>query len=151
MPYTVFISYSHLDIAFLGDLRKHLTNLRKQGLISDWYDGDIVPGTEWRPLLMQHMNTDQIILLLISSDFMASDFCYSIEMLRALERHKAKQARVLPILLRPTDYDGAPFEELEMLPTKAKAISTWANRDEAFLDVVKGIKKAIQDLQKTTP
>jgi hypothetical protein len=150
VAFTVFLSYSHKDKAFLAELRSHLVNLRKQGLISDWYDGDIVPGTEWRPLIMRHVNTDQIILLLISSDFMASDFCYSIEMDRALARHNAGEARVIPIVLRPTDYEGAAFAELLMLPTEGKAINTWSNRDEAWTNVVQGIRSSIRDLQGRT-
>ena len=147
MAYTVFISYSHKDKSFVNGLIRHLDNLRRQQVISAWYDGDIVAGTEWRASIMSHVNTDQIILLLISADFMHSDFCYSVEMERAIERHEAGEARVIPILLRPTDFEGAPFAKLQMLPSEAKAISLWPDRDAAFLNVVKGIRKAIKDLQ----
>jgi TIR domain len=151
VAYTVFISYSHKDKEFITGLLTHLNNLRRQGVINAWYDGDIVAGTEWRTLITKHVNTDQIILLLISADFMNSDFCYSVEMGRAIERHNAGEARVIPILVRPTDFDGAPFAELQMLPSEAKAISLWPDRDAAFLNVVKGIRKSILDLQKLTP
>ncbi len=151
VAYTVFISYSHKDKEFITSLLNHLNNLRRQGLISAWYDGDIVAGTEWKPLITKHVNTDQIILLLISADFMSSDFCYSIEMGRAIERHNAGEARVIPILVRPTDFDGAPFAKLQMLPSEAKAISLWSDRDAAFLNVVKGIRESIRDLQALTP
>ena len=106
----VFLSYAHQDQQFRNELDKHLSNLRRQGIISSWSDGDIAPGTEWRRQVMNHLDTARIILLLISADFMASDFCYSIEMTRALERHQAKEARVLPIILRPTDWKEAPKE-----------------------------------------
>src|SRR5713101_8673839 len=94
MAFEVFISYAHEDQAFRRELDKHLSNLKRQQLISAWYDGDIMPGTEWQPQIMYHLQTDQIILLLISADFMASDFCYSIEMTQAIARHQANQARV---------------------------------------------------------
>ena len=146
MAYTVFISYAHEDKQFLAGLLKHLSVLIKQGLISKWYDGDILPGTEWRTQIMNHVRTDQIILLLISADFIASDFCYSIEMDEALKRHDAGQARVIPILLRPTIWEGTPFAKLQMLPSGAKAVSTWSDRDSAFTDIVEGIKRAVHAL-----
>ena len=94
------------------------------------------------------MNRDQIILLLISADFMDSDFCYSIEMTQAIARHDANQARVLPIILRPTDWKGAPFAKLKVLPTDGKAVTRWPTHDDAFEDVVRGIREAIDDLTK---
>jgi len=94
------------------------------------------------------LNRDQIILLLISADFMDSDFCYSIEMTQAIARHDANQARVLPIILRPTDWKGAPFAKLKVLPTDGKAVTRWPTHDDAFEDVVRGIREAIDDLTK---
>ena len=87
MPFSVFISYAHRDRAFCQELETHLSNLRRQNVIASWYDGDISPGTEWNSQIIEHLNTDHIILLLISADFMASDFCYSIEMTQAIARH----------------------------------------------------------------
>jgi len=101
MSFKVFISYSHKDKAFRDELANHLSNLRRQELISDWFDGDIIPGTEWKKQILEHLNTAKIILLLISADFMASDFCYSIEMKQAITRHDNNEARVIPIILRP--------------------------------------------------
>jgi TIR domain-containing protein len=146
MPYELFISYSHQDQALRKELDKHLSNLKRQNIITAWYDGDIAPGTEWQPQIMDHLNTAQIILLLVSADFMASDFCYSIEMTQALARHDAGEARVIPILLRPTDWKGAPFAKLKMLPTGAKAVINWPTHDEGFADVVQGIRAAIDNL-----
>ena len=146
MAFEVFISYSHKDRKFRDELATHLSNLRNQGVISDWYDGDIPPGTEWKTQIMDRLKTAQIILLLISADFMASKFCYGIGLKEAIDRHDANQARVLPIILRPTDWEGAPFEKLLMLPSDARPISAWSSRDAAFKDVVAGIRRAIQDL-----
>jgi TIR domain len=146
MALEIFLSYAHEDQTFRRELDKHLSALKRQGIISSWSDSDIVPGTEWRSQIMSHLNTAQIILLLISADFMASDFCYSIEMTRAIERHKANQVRVLPIILRPCDWKGTPFAELEVLPAKGKPVTRWPTHDDAFADVVHGIRRAIDDL-----
>lgn len=146
MSFEVFISYSHKDKELRDELAKHLSNLRNQGLISDWYDGDIIPGTEWKKQIIEHLNTAQILLLLISADFMASNFCYSIEMREAIAKHEANQARVIPIILRPTDWEGSPFEKLLALPSNGRPITDWPNHDQAFLDVIKGIRKTILDL-----
>jgi tetratricopeptide (TPR) repeat protein len=146
MTIEVFISYSHKDQTFREELEIHLSNLKRQNIISSWYDGDITPGSEWEPQIMDHLTSAQIILLLISADFIHSDFCYSIEMNQAIDRHNAGEARVIPILLRPTDWQGAPFDKLKMLPTDAKVVTSWPTQDDAFLDVVQGIRKAIDDL-----
>jgi hypothetical protein len=146
MPFEVFISYAHKDRALRDELATHLSNLRNQGIISDWFDGDISPGTEWEPLIMTRLHRAQIILLLISADFLASHFCYSIEMTQSLARHDAHQARVIPILLRPTDWQGAPFARLKLLPTDGKAVTRWPTHDDAFEDIVIGIRAAIDDL-----
>ena len=148
MPFSVFISYSHHDRELREELEKHLSNLKRQNIITAWYDGDIRPGTEWEPQIIEHLTTDQIILLLISADFMASDFCYSVEMTQAIARHDANQARVLPIILRPTDWRGAPFAKLKLLPTDGKAVTRWPTHDDAFEDIVQGIRAAIADLTK---
>ena len=152
MPFSVFISYSHRDRELRQELEKHLSNLKRQNVISSWYDGDISPGSEWKPQIIEHLNTDHIILLLISADFLASDFCYSIEMTQAIARHDANQARVLPIILRPTDWKGAPFAKLKILPTDGKPVTRWPTHDDAFEDIVQGIRQAIDELiKKGTP
>jgi len=146
MSIDVFISYAHADRELRDELARHLSGLRNRGIINDWFDGDIIEGTEWEAQLTERLNTAQIILLLISADFIASKFCYDIEMKRALERHDANQARVIPIILRPTDWKGTPFAKLQARPTDGKPVVLWRTHDEAFLDVVKGIKRAIKDL-----
>jgi TIR domain len=146
MTIEVFISYAHEDQAFLKELEKHLANLRRQDIIASWYDGDITPGTEWESQIMQRLNSAQIILLLVSADFINSEFCYSLEMKQALARQDADQARVIPIILRSVDWTGAPFAKLQALPTGAKPVTRWPTHDDAFLDVVLGIRKAIDDL-----
>ena len=151
MAFEVFISYSHQDRELQKKLAIALSNLRNQKLISDWFDGDITPGTEWKKQILAHLAQDQIILLLISPDFMASDFCYSIEMQQAITRHDHNQARVIPIILRPTDWEGTPFEKLLALPSDGRPITSWPDQDQAFLDVIKGIRRAIKDLNTHLP
>ena len=142
----VFFSFAHEDERLRKTLDKHLGTLKRQDLIKVWYDCNINAGTEWAQEINSHLKTADIILLLISPDFIASDYCYSIEMKRALERHEAEEARVIPIILRPVDLQKTPFSKLKALPLNAKPITTWQNRDKAFLDVADGIRNAINDL-----
>ncbi len=145
MPYNVFISYAHKDRRFRDEMAAHLSNLRNQNLINDWFDGDIIAGTEWEQQILEHLQTSQIILLLISVDFLASKFCYSTELKLAIARHDANQARVIPIILRPVDWKDAPFAKLLPLPTDGKPVSKWPTHDDAFANVAKGIRRVIED------
>src|SRR5579863_1867747 len=145
-PVEVFYSYAHEDEALRAELEKHLSLLRRQGVISGWHDRQIIPGTDWAQAIDGHLESAAVILLLVSADFLASDYCYGIEMQRALERQQAHEAVVIPILLRPVDWHGAPFAHLQALPTDAKPITTWRNLDEAFADVATGIRRAVEEL-----
>ena len=140
----IFYSYAHEDELLRNELEKHLSLLKRQGRIDEWYDRNISAGAEWAQEIDTRLNTASIILLLISPDFMSSEYCYSIEMTRALERHNAREARVIPIILRPVDWQSAPFGKLQALPPEGTPITSWANRDEAFLEVTRGIRQAIQ-------
>jgi ABC-type branched-subunit amino acid transport system substrate-binding protein len=142
-PVSMFISYAHEDEPLRKQFEKHLSLLQRQGLVSAWHDRQITGGTNWAEVLDRHLNSASIILLLISADFLASDYCYGIEMRRALDRDKAGQAQVIPIFLRPVDWKDAPFAHLQALPTNTRAITTWNDRDEAWVDVVGGIRQVI--------
>src|SRR6266700_1645680 len=144
VPLSVFISYAHEDERLLQQLEAHLSLLRRQGLVATWYDRQIVPGTQWAEEIDAHLETAQLVLLLISPNFMASDYCYGIEMERALERHKNDNAQVIPIILRPVDWEGAPFAHLQCLPRDARAVTEWDNRDAAFRDITRGIRANIE-------
>src|SRR6266571_5915855 len=106
-PIHVFLSYAHEDEALLKELMKHLSLLKRQRLIASWYDRQIVPGTNWAEAIDERLEQSSIILLLVSPDFLASDYCYQVEMQRALERHQARRAQVIPIVMRPVDWKGA--------------------------------------------
>ncbi|MBA2394055.1 MAG: toll/interleukin-1 receptor domain-containing protein, partial [Ktedonobacteraceae bacterium] len=138
--------YAPEDKLLFQDLETHLSPLKRQGLITIWHDHLISPGSDREQATRTHLEVASLILLLISADFIRSDYCYSVEMKRALQRHEAKEARVIPILLRPVDYKGGPFERLAVLPTDAKSITDWPNRDAAFADTAAGIRRAIEDL-----
>ncbi len=147
----VFISYAHKDEELRIELDKHLTSLKRQGIIATWQDREILPGDEWAGEIDQQLNTAQIILLLISSDFLHSDFCYSHEMQQAVSRHEAKEARVIPIILRSVEWRDTPFGKLQALPKDAKPVTSWEDRDEAYADVARGIKAAIEVLIQEIP
>ncbi|WP_404430475.1 TIR domain-containing protein [Sutcliffiella horikoshii] len=139
----IFFSYSHEDEAYRKKLEKHLAIMKRQGLINGWNDRDINAGDEWKTSISDKLESAKVILLLISADFLASDYCYEIEMKRALERHESGDAKVIPIILRSCDWKGAPFSKIQALPTDAHPIDLWPNIDEAFTIVSTGIKKAI--------
>jgi len=145
-PIDVFFSYSHRDAELRDELAKHLHLLQRQGVIRAWHDRQIGAGTEWRSAIDAHLQTARIILLLVSADFLASDYCFDVEMQRALARHEAGEARVIPVILRAVDWQGAPFAKLQALPTDGKPVMSWANRDEAFLNVAQGIRGAVEEI-----
>ena len=145
-PIEIFYCYARLDRTFRDELDAHLAGLHRSHLITSWYDGEIVPGIPWEQEIEKHLNTAHVILLLISADFMKSDYCYSKEMKRAIERHIAQEACVIPILLRPVDFIDAPFSTLQMLPSNALPITRWLDRDEAFKDVTVGIRRVVDSL-----
>lgn len=146
----IFCCYAHKDRFLLLELKNHLAPLQRQKFITLWANTDIHAGADWEKEIHHHLNTAEIILLFVSPVFMASDYCYSAEMQRALERHESKGAQVIPIILRPVDWQGAPFSKLQMLPTGAIPVTSkkWRNRDEAFLDIAEGIRKVINQLEE---
>ena len=134
-PFSVFLAYARVDESHLDKLREHLAPLRRERLISDWFDGKIIAGQEWEASILQRLDEARIILLLISSSFMNSDYCYGKEMTRALQRHEGREARVIPIIVSDVDWKSAPFAKLQVLPTGAKPVTRWRSRDAAWTDV----------------
>src|SRR5262245_59443386 len=139
MTVKIFFSYAHQDKDMADKLRQHLKPLQRAGYVDVWYDYDLSAGTEWRLEIDKHLSEAQIILLLVSPGFIASDYCYGIEMQQAIARHERGEARVVPIILRPVLWREAPFGKLQALPREAKPLSRWTNKDEGFLDVAEGI------------
>jgi TIR domain len=148
MAIEIFFSYSHKDQNLRDQLETQLSQLKQEGLISSWHDRKIGAGEEWEHEIDEHLNTAQIILLLVSPYFIDSKYCYSIEMKRAMERDKLGEVRAIPIVLRPTDWQNTPLGKLQALPKDGKPITTWRNRDAAFLDVAKGIRKVVHEISQ---
>ncbi|MBV8887539.1 MAG: TIR domain-containing protein [Chroococcidiopsidaceae cyanobacterium CP_BM_RX_35] len=136
----LFFSYSHKDEALRDALANHLANLEWQKVISSWHDRKIVAGTEWDDEIKSCLDTADIILLLVSPDFIASKYCREIEILQAMQQHEAGKAYVIPVILRPFDWQDAPFAKLQAYPKDGKAVTLWHNEDEAFVSVVQGIR-----------
>jgi hypothetical protein len=147
-PITLFYSYSHADEALRKKLESHLALLKRQGHLDDWHDRKIDAGTEWAGALDGHLAKADIILLLVSADFLASDYCYDKEMTRAIERHHAGEAVVIPVILRPCDWSTAPFAKLQGSPKDMKPVIKWKPRDDAWTDIATGIRSAVGDLRK---
>ncbi|MGI0492819.1 toll/interleukin-1 receptor domain-containing protein [Alkalinema pantanalense CENA528] len=152
----LFIAYSHQDENWKNELTKHLAALERQGIIAPWHDQCISPGEARQEAIDHNLRTAQIILLLISPDFIASDRLWQRELQQAMVQHTAGLARVIPIILRPTLWSDTPFGHLAPLPQNGKPILSWADRDEAFLQVVEGIQHNINRLllpsnQSSTP
>ena len=142
----VFYSYSHKDKRFRDDLSTSLAILRREGAIEEWYDRQIVAGSQWADEIDDHLDSAQLILFLVSRDFIASEYCYGKEMTRAIQRHNERRARIIPIIIRPWDFSATPFATLQALPTDAKAVTVWTNRDKAWLDILEGISKAVKEI-----
>ena len=141
---SVFYSYAHEDELLQEQLQKHLIMLRRQGLISEWHDREIIAGAEWAKEIDAQLETASVILLLVSSAFLASDYCFDIEMQRALERHARKDTCVIPIILRPCEWQEAPFAHIQILPSNGVPVTEWSNPDAAFLNIVGGLRRAIE-------
>lgn len=141
---SVFFSYSHKDEALRDQIEAHLALLKNQGLIDAWYDRRIVAGSEVDDSIFGKLETADVILLLVSADFLSSTYCYSREMERAMERHAAREARVIPVILRHCDWHSAPFGKLMAAPRDGRPITSWPDRDEALADVAKQIRRAVE-------
>ena len=149
----VFKSYSHVDEDLRKELDKHLSVLRRQGTISTWDDRRIGPGEELHGEISAHLESADIILLLVSADFLASDYCYDVEMERAMERHKQGSARVIPVILRPCDWQKAPFGNLKACPNDGEPVVNHTTLDEGFLQVAQAVRQvaAMKSTNSTLP
>jgi internalin A len=150
-PLRLFYSYSHKDEVLRSQLEVHLKLLKRNGVILSWHDRLIGAGQEWKEQISKNLEQADIVLLLISADFLASDYCYDIEMTRALERHEAGEAQVIPVIVRDVDWSDAPFRKLQSLPINGRAVKRWPDRDAAWRNVTEGIRMAAMELQKAKP
>lgn len=143
----VFISYAHEDEEYKDKLIKHLIGLKRKNIIEEWHDRKILPGQELDNEISENLLEADIILLMISVDFLNSDYCYEKEMKKALEMNKEGVAKVIPIIVRKCDWMDSPFAKLNALPTDAKYIKSWNDEDEAYMNIIDGIKKVIKNMK----
>ncbi len=147
----LFYVYAREDENFRDELETHLSLLKREGVNTSWHDRLISPGEDWRSEIDREIENAEIIALLLSPDFLASDFCYEVEAQRALERHKSGDVVVLPIVVRPIEFEETPFAHLQSLPEDAKPVSRWDDRDEAWLDVARGLRVVCRNRKKLVP
>ncbi|MEH2421084.1 MAG: toll/interleukin-1 receptor domain-containing protein [Nostoc sp.] len=143
----VFFCYSHRDETLRDELEVHLSMLKRQGFIEMWHDRRITAGEELDKAISKNLEEADIILLLVSSDFLASNYCYDIEMQRAMQKHEQRESHIIPVILRSCDWRSAPFSKLLVTPTDGKPIKKFPDQDDAFLEVVNAVKATITRLQ----
>ncbi|MGD1900301.1 MAG: tetratricopeptide repeat protein [Phormidesmis sp.] len=139
----VFFSYAQEDEVLRNELAKHLRLMERQGAIATWSDCEITAGSERAEQINENLNSADIILLLISSDFLASDYCWDVEMRRAIERHEIGEAKAIPIILRAVEWEASPFAKLQTLPRNGKPVKSWPDRDEAFTNITSELRRTI--------
>ncbi|HLZ55413.1 MAG TPA: toll/interleukin-1 receptor domain-containing protein [Ktedonosporobacter sp.] len=147
LPIVIFMAYAHQDERLREKVEQQLTILRLQGLNITWYDSEITAGMEWENTNEDHLARADVILLLISSNFLASQYCYGIQVKQAVERHNEKKAHIIPIILHRCVWDRTPFAKIQPLPKGGKPISKWSNPHDALADIALGIRKAVEYLQ----
>lgn len=143
----VFISYSHADEGLRDELELHLSMLMREGLVDVWHDRRLLPGEHLDWTISKELDEADVILLLVSPNFLASDYCYKIEKGRALERHRDGTAQLISVILRPCDWTHTDLAQFLVTPTDGKPITRWPDRDEALLDVTRQIRRAIEALE----
>jgi hypothetical protein len=145
----VFICYAHKDETLMRELERQLSVLEQQKLITIWHDRMIAGGVDWKQEMNKHLDVACIILLLVSANFMFSESC-SLEVKRAMERHNAGEAKVIPVILKPVIWQGSAFGQLKALPKDGKPItsSVWHSHDEALIDVVESVQQVVKELRR---
>jgi hypothetical protein len=146
-PVTVFVSYAREDDELRKRLYDHLGALRAMDEIKDWYDGEIVAGTDWAAEVRDQMASAEIILLLITPAFLGSDFIGRVELVAALERHRQRTARVIPVIMKSVYWQSTSLGPLQALPQHAKPAVTWDDQDAAMADIARGVDRAVRDVR----
>jgi hypothetical protein len=147
----IFFAYSREDSTLRDRLDKHLSGLKRKNYVNTWYDGKIDAGKEWEKEIDSNLAKADILLLLISADFIASDYCYEVEMTKAISRHEKGDAVIIPIILNPCDWSDLPFSKIQGLPQNGKPITStyWENSEIALNEVAKSIKEIVENLLTT--
>ena len=142
----IFVSYAHEDEELKDELDKHLKVLKRSAKVEVWSDRDITSGEEWNDAIMSELQQADIILLLVSVDFNASDFIWDEELSVAMQRHEQGSARVVPVPLRECDWDDMPYAKLNGLPPRAKPVTSYDDPDAAYTEIAQGIEKLVDRL-----
>jgi tetratricopeptide (TPR) repeat protein len=142
----IFFSLAHEDKDLFEKLRKHLRGLKRRGMIEIWSDSEISAGNNTKDIIKAQMSVANIIVLLLSANFFASDQCAEVEMPYAHEQHALREATVIPVLLRPTIVEGFSLDSSHLLPQNGKAATVWGNLDAALTEIAKGIHQIAEEI-----
>ena len=145
----VFVSYSHKDEKYKDKFNTFIVMLRRNNVIVAWDDRKLIAGDPLDTVIDKKLEEADLIILLLSQDFLASDYCYTNEMKKALVRYEQGKNIIIPVILRNCDWLSSPLKKIMALPKDGKCISSWRDEDEAFMDVVDGIKKVISKITGT--
>lgn len=144
----VFISYAKVDRDYVYKLKRHLTGLIRNGFIEDWSDLGVLPGSETVTKTKAQLEEADIIIFLISPDFINSDYINDFEIKKTIERHYKGEAQIVPVIIRPCDFSSLSLDKFNILPKNKKAISTWENEDKAWSNILLGLKKVINGFDR---
>lgn len=139
----IFVSYAHEDEELKQELDKHLKILRRSSKVEVWNDRELIAGQDWDEAIMSELGKANIILLLVSIDFNASDFIWEKELASAMQRHEEGTAAVVPIILRNCPWADMPYAKLQALPRNGRPVTDYTNRDDAFTEIAAGIEKLV--------
>ena len=143
-PKKIFISYAREDRGWVDKLKNHLASLQRKGLVESWDDSSIWPGKEWNASIMKALGEADIYILMVTVDFIASDYINQNELPVALKRAEGEEnVQIVPVIVRPCNWFTEFYNSYQALPKDGKPISTWDNEDKAYLDVVEGLMKLI--------
>lgn len=151
MAWRLFYSYAHGDADLRKKLGTYLAPLVQQNKVTEWYDRNIAPGADWEAEISAQLESADLIILLISEDFLASEYCFGVEVDKALTRLKRGEVKVIPILLKPCLWQESRFSELQILPRDGKAITSWASPQEAFVEVANEIRRVVSGPPPAVP
>jgi hypothetical protein len=150
-PLTIFLSYSHKDERLKDDLAAHLSAMRQAGLIAQWHDRKILPGDNWSAEIDENLARSDIFIALVSADFIASNYCWGVELAKALEQQERGVTIVVPVIVRPVDWQRTPLGRFQALPQDGRPVTVWNNRDKAWTDVAIGLRYLVEALRSSAP
>jgi hypothetical protein len=143
---SIFVSYSHADEKYKDALLKHLRPLERMNLVTQWHDRKLLAGDAWGDEISKHLEQADIVLLLVSVEFINSKYCYDVELERALERHSRGECRVVPVIIRGCLWQHTPFARLQALPRDGKPVSSWPDLDDVLASIAEAIRSVAEDV-----